>query len=240
MRYKIGRLQNSIATLELKQRTLYQNTLILGEEGSGKTHLANKIRHYVMANGIPTLYLDFSDPSIEKIEEKFKDADTFFYLRFEESDEFEAALDKAIAERRNIYMAANPSYFATKRNVKSKLSRMIQKHDLLENYYYFFHEIESLNGFYTKFEDFIYYIFDLVNMKKYGFTFLAQPNEIFEDSRIKLLFTFLYLGRCSNAHYYNTSVLRSLKTNTFYYQYRMDNRSLLFNQIQSDIAIIDA
>lgn len=240
MRYKIGRLQNSIATLELKQRTLYQNTLILGEEGSGKTHLANKIRHYVMANGIPTLYLDFSDPSIEKIEEKFKDADTFFYLRFEESDEFEAALDKAIAERRNIYMAANPSYFASKRNVKSKLSRMIQKHDLLENYYYFFHEIESLNGFYTKFEDFIYYIFDLVNMKKYGFTFLAQPNEIFEDSRIKLLFTFLYLGRCSNAHYYNTSVLRSLKTNTFYYQYRMDNRSLLFNQIQSDIAIIDA
>lgn len=240
MRYKIGHFQNSIATLELKERTLYQNTLILGEEGSGKTHLANKIRHYVMANGIPTLYLDFSDPSIEKIEEKFKDADTFFYLRFEESDEFEAALDKAIAERRNIYMAANPSYFASKRNVKSKLSRMIQKHDLLENYYYFFHEIESLNGFYTKFEDFIYYIFDLVNMKKYGFTFLAQPNEIFEDSRIKLLFTFLYLGRCSNAHYYNTSVLRSLKTNTFYYQYRMDNRSLLFNQIQSDIAIIDA
>lgn len=240
MRYKIGHFQNSIATLELKERTLYQNTLILGEEGSGKTHLANKIRHYVMANGIPTLYLDFSDPSIEKIEEKFKDADTFFYLRFEESDEFEAALDKAIAERRNIYMAANTSYFASKRNVKSKLSRMIQKHELLENYYYFFHEIESLNGFYTKFEDFIYYIFDLVNMKKYGFTFLAQPNEIFEDSRIKLLFTFLYLGRCSNAHYYNTSVLRSLKTNTFYYQYRMDNRSLLFNQIQSDIAIIDA
>lgn len=240
MRYKIGRLQNSISALELKERTLYQNTLILGEEGSGKTHLANKIRHYVMANKIPTLYIDFSDPSIEKIEEKFKDADTFFYLRFEENDEFEAALDQAIAQRRNIYMAANPSYFATKRNIKSKLSKIIQKHELLENYYYFFHEIESLNGFYTKFEDFIYYIFDLVNMKKYGFTFLAQPNEIFEDSRIKLLFTFLYLGRCSNAHYYNTSVLRSLKTNTFYYQYRMDNRSLLFNQIQSDIAIIDA
>ena len=240
MRYKIGRLQNSISTLELKQRTLFQNTLILGEEGSGKTHLANKIRHYVMANGVPTLYLDFSDPSIEKIEEKFKDSDTFFYLRFEESDEFEASLDKAIAERRNIYMAANPSYFATKRNIKSRLSKMIQKQELLDNYYYFFHEIESLNGFYTKFEDFLYYIFDLVNIKKFGFTFLAQPNEIFEDSRIKLLFTFLYLGRCSNAHYYNTSVLRSLKTNTFFYQYRTDNRSLLFNQIQSDVAIIDA
>lgn len=240
MRYKIGRLQNSISTLELKQRTLFQNTLILGEEGSGKTHLANKIRHYVMANGVPTLYLDFSDPSIEKIEEKFKDSDTFFYLRFEESDEFEASLDKAIAERRNIYMAANPSYFATKRNIKSRLSKMIQKQELLDNYYYFFHEIESLNGFYTKFEDFLYYIFDLVNIKKFGFTFLAQPNEIFEDSRIKLLFTFLYLGRCSNAHYYNTSVLRSLKTNTFFYQYRLDNRSLLFNQIESDVAIIDA
>jgi hypothetical protein len=240
MRYKIGHFQNSISSLELKERTLYQNTLILGEEGSGKTHLANKIRHYVMENNIPTLYIDFSNPSIEKIEEKFKDSDTFFYLRFEETDEFEASLDKAIEERRNIYMAANPSYFTNKRNVKSRLSRMIQKHELLDNYYYFFHEIESLNGFYTKFEDFLYYIFDLVNIKKFGFTFLAQPNEIFEDSRIKLLFTFLYLGRCSNAHYYNTSVLRSLKTNTFYYQYRMDNRSLLFNQIQSDIAIIDA
>lgn len=239
MGYKIGHFQNSISALELRERTLYQNTLILGEEGSGKTHLANKIRRYVMENCIPTLYIDFSDPSIEKIEEKFKDSDTFFYLRFEESDEFEAVLDKAIEERRNIYMAANPSYFSNKRNVKSKLSRMIQKHELLDNYYYFFHEIESLNGFYTKFEDFLYYIFDLVNIKKFGFTFLAQPNEIFEDSRIKLLFTFLYLGRCSNAHYYNTSVLRSLKTNTFFYQYRTDNRSLLFNQIQSDVAIID-
>ena len=239
MRYKIGHFQNSISALELKERTLYQNTLILGEEGSGKTHLANKIRRYVMKNNIPTLYIDFSDPSIEKIEAKFKDSDTFFYLRFEESDEFEAVLDKAIEERRNIYMAANPSFFTNKRNVKSKLSRMIQKHELLDNYYYFFHEIESLNGFYTKFEDFLYYIFNLVNVKKYGFTFLAQPNEIFEDSRIKLLFTFLYLGRCSHAHYYNTSVLRSLKTNTFFYQYRTDNRSLLFNQIESDIAIID-
>lgn len=225
--------------LELKERTLYQNTLILGEEGSGKTHLANKIRHYVMANGIPTLYLDFSDPSVEQIEEKFKDSDTFFYLRFEETEAFETALNEAIQERRNIYMAVNPSYFASKRSVKSKLSQVIQKQELLENYYYFFQDIASLNGFYTKFEDFLYYIFDLVNLKKFGFTFLTQPHEIFEDPRVKLLFTFLYLGRCSNAHYYNTSVLLSLATNTFYYQYRMDNRSLLFNQIKSDIAIID-
>jgi hypothetical protein len=225
--------------LELKERTLYQNTLILGEEGSGKTHLANKIRHYVMKNGVPTLYLDFSDPSVEQIEEKFKDADTFFYLRFEETDAFETALNEAIHERRNIYMAVNPSYFASKKSIKSKLSQVIQKQELLENYYYFFQDIASLNGFYTKFEDFLYYIFDLVNLKKYGFTFLTQPHEIFEDPRVKLLFTFLYLGRCSNAHYYNTAVLRSLKTNTFYYQFRMDNRSLLFNPIQSDIAIID-
>jgi hypothetical protein len=136
-------------------------------------------------------------------------------------------------------MAVDPSFFASKRSVKSQLSKTIQKRELLENYYYFFQEIESLNGFYTKFEDFIYYIFDLINMKKYGFTFLTLPNEIFEDSRIKLLFTFLYLGRCSNANYYNTAVLRSLKTNTFYYQHRVDNRSLLFNRIEADIAIID-
>ncbi|MCX6074394.1 MAG: ATP-binding protein [Campylobacterales bacterium] len=239
MKQRIGIFKNSIAVLELKERTLYQNTLILGEEGSGKTHLANKIRHYVMANGIPTLYLDFSDPSVEQIEEKFKDSDTFFYLRFEETEAFETALNEAIQERRNIYMAVNPSYFASKRSVKSKLSQVIQKQELLENYYYFFQDIASLNGFYTKFEDFLYYIFDLVNLKKFGFTFLTQPHEIFEDPRVKLLFTFLYLGRCSNAHYYNTAVLRSLKTNTFYYQYRMDNRSLLFNPIQSDIAIID-
>jgi hypothetical protein len=218
---------------------LYQNTLILGEEGSGKTLLASKIRHFVMLCGIPTLYLDFSNPSVEKIEEKFKDSESFFYLRFEESESFEEALNAAIAEKKNIYMAVDPSFFATKRSVKSQLSKTIQKRELLENYYYFFQEIESLNGFYTKFEDFIYYIFDLINMKKYGFTFLALPNEIFEDSRIKLLFTFLYLGRCSNAHYYNTAVLRSLKTNTFYYQHRVDNRSLLFNRIEGDIAIID-
>lgn len=239
MRAKIGTFKNSIATLDLNERTLYQNTLILGEEGSGKTHLANKIRHFVMACGVPTLYLDFSDPSIDQIEEKFKIDEAFFYLRFDESEEFDAALNKAIAEGKNIYMAVNPNYFASKRNIKSKLSQMIQKPELLEKYYYFFHEIANLDGFYTKFEDFLYYIFDLVNLKKFGFTFLTQPHEIFEDPRIKLLFTFLYLGRCSNAHYYNTSVLRSLATNTFYYQYRMDNRSLLFNQIKSDIAIID-
>lgn len=240
MRYKIGKFKNSIATLELKDRSLYQNTLILGEEGSGKTHLANKIRHFVMACGVPTLYLDFSDPLVDQIEEKFKSDEAFFYLRFDESEEFDNALNKAIDERKNIYMAVNPSYFASKRSVKSKLSQMIQKQELLDNYYYFFHEIANLDGFYTKFEDFLYYIFDLVNLKKFGFTFLTQPHEIFEDPRIKLLFTFLYLGRCSNAHYYNTSVLRSLKTNTFYFQFRTDNRSLLFNQIQSDIAIIDA
>ncbi len=239
MRAKIGTFKNSIATLELTQRTLYQNTLILGEEGSGKTHLANKIRHFVMACGIPTLYLDFSDPAIDQIEDKFKIDEAFFYLRFDESEEFDAALNKAIGEDKNIYMAVNPNYFASKRNIKSKLSQMIQKRELLEKYYYFFHEIANLDGFYTKFEDFLYYIFDLVNLKKFGFTFLTQPHETFEDPRIKLLFTFLYLGRCSNAHYYNTSVLRSLATNTFYYQYRMDNRSLLFNQIKSDIAIID-
>jgi hypothetical protein len=34
--------------------------------------------------------------------------------------------------------------------------------------------------------------------------------------------------------------LRSMEPNTFLYQHRVDNRSLLFNNIQSDIVFIDA
>lgn len=239
MKRKIGKFQGSIATLELQDRVLTENTLILAEPGSGKTHLANKIREFVIASGLPTLYLDFSDPEVDQIEERFKHGSEFFYMRFDESDEFDAALDKAIAERKNIYMAVNPSYFASKRDIKSKLSRMMQKRELMENYYYFMQEIASLEGFYTKFEDFIFYIFDLVNLKKFGLTFLTQPHEIFENPRIKLLFSFLYIGRCSNAYYYNTTVLRNMKPHTFLYQHRVDNRSLLFNSIQSDIVNID-
>lgn len=239
MKRKIGHFKSSIANHELHDRVLVENTLILGETGSGKTHLANKIRKFINAAGLPTLYLDFSDPTIEQIEERFKDSGDFHYMRFDESDAFETAFDEAVEQRRNIYMAVNPSYFASKREIKSKLSKTIQKRELLENYYYFMHDIANLNGFYTKFEDFIFYIFDLVNLKKYGLTFLTQPHEIFENPRIKLIFSFLYLGRCSSAYYYNTTVLRSLAHNTFYYQMRVDNRSLLFNNIQSDIVFID-
>lgn len=239
MKRIIGTFKSSIAKLELHDRVLRENTLILAEPDSGKTHLANKIREFVIANAIPTLYLDFSNPEIDQIEERFKNGAEFFYMRFDESDEFNGALDTAIAERKNIYMAVNPSFFASKRDVKSKLSQMMQKRELLENYYYFMQEIASLEGFYTKFEDFIFYIFDLVNLKKFGLTFLTQPHEIFENPRIKLLFSFLYIGRCSNAYYYNTTVLRNMKPHTFLYQHRVDNRSLLFNSIQSDIVYID-
>lgn len=239
MKRKIGKFKSSIATLELQDRVLTENTLILAEPGSGKTHLANKIREFVIGSGLPTLYLDFSDPEVDQIEERFKHGSEFFYMRFDESDEFDAALDAAIAERHNIYMAVNPSYFAGKREIKSKLSRMMQKPELLNSYYYFMQEIQSMEGFYTKFEDFIFYIFDLVNLKKFGLTFLTQPHEIFENPRIKLLFSFLYIGRCSNAYYYNTTVLRNMQPNTFLYQHRVDNRSLLFNNIQSDIVDID-
>lgn len=239
MKRKIGKFKSSISTLELKDRVLSENTLILAEPDSGKTHLANKIREFVIESGLPTLYLDFSDPEEEQIEERFKHGSDFLYMRFDESDEFNTALDAAIAERRNIYMAVNPSYFASKRDIKSKLSQMMQKRELLENYYYFMQEISSLEGFYTKFEDFIFYIFDLVNLKKFGLTFLAQPHEMFENPRIKLLFSFLFVGRCSNAYYYNTTVLRNMKPHTFLYQHRVDNRSLLFNSIQSDIVYID-
>jgi DNA helicase HerA-like ATPase len=239
MKRKIGQFKNSIAPLELKDRILNENTLILAESGSGKTHLANKIREFVISLGIPTLYLDFSDPEIDQIEDRYKNGDDFNYMRFDESEEFNTALDKAISERKSIYMAVNPSYFATKRDVKSKLSQMFQKRELLDNYYYFMHEIANLNGFYTKFEDFMFYIFDLVNLKKFGLTFLTQPHPIFENPRIKLLFSFLYLGRCSNSDYYNTNILRTLPRNTFLYQQRVDNRSLLFNNIQSDMVEID-
>ena len=240
MKRKIGHFKNSIANLELHDRMLRENTLILAEPGSGKTHLANKIREFIIASGMPTLYLDFSDPEVDQIEERFKHGSDFHYMRFDESDAFNEALDQAIAERQNIYMAVNPSYFASKREIKSKLSQMIQKRELMDNYYYFMQDISNVEGFHKKFEDFIFYIFDLVNLKKCGLTFLSQPLEIFENPRIKLIFSFLFVGRCSNAYYYNTTVLRNMKPNTFLYQYRVDNRSLLFNNIQSDIVMIDA
>lgn len=240
MKRKIGKFKSSIATLELQDRVLRENTLILAEPGSGKTHLANKIRAFVIDSGIPTLYLDFSNPTPDQVEEKFKISSEFHYMCFDESDAFNDALDAAIAARQNIYMAVSPSFFASKREIKSKLSQMMQKRELLENYYYIMQEIASLEGFYTKFEDFMFYIFDLVNLKKFGLTFLAQPHEMFENPRIKLLFSFLFVGRCTNAYYYNTTVLRSMEPNTFLYQHRVDNRSLLFNNIQSDIVFIDA
>jgi hypothetical protein len=240
MNAKIGTFKNSIADLKLEPRVLRTNTLILAEEGSGKTHLASKIRKFVMENGVPTLYLDFSDPEPEAVEPRFRESEAFFYMRFEESDAFDDALAEAIAARKDIYMAVNPNYFSNKRDIKSRLSHMLQTPALLENYYYFFHEISCLNAFYTKFEDFLLYIFSLVNMKKFGLTFLSQPHEIFEDPRIKLLFTFLFLGKCSNANYFNTAELKSFKPHTFYYQYRLDHKTLLFNRVKGDIVTIDA
>ncbi len=236
---KIGTFKSSIADLKLEERMLRANTLILAEEGSGKTHLASKIRRFVIENEVPTLYLDFSDPEIDDVEARFRD-ENFHYMRFEESDAFDAALAEATAGRRDIYMAVNPRFFSNKRDVKSRLSQMLQTPELLENYYYFFHEISCLNAFYTKFEDFLLYIFNIVNMKQFGLTFLSQPHETFEDPRIKLLFTFLFLGKCTNANYFNTAELKNFKPNTFYYQYRMDHKTLLFNRVKGDVVYIDA
>jgi len=238
MNQKIGKFKNSIANLELVERVITQNTIIMAEEGSGKTHLSNTIREYVMDNNIPTLYLDFSDPDIDAVEARFKKSGRFFYIRFEESDAFDAALQEAICRRENIYMAVNPNYFSYKHDIKSRLSRTIQSPELLENYYYFFHEISLLNAFYAKFEDFMFYILSLVNLKKYGLTFLTQPNEVFEDHKIKLIFSFLYLGKCTNTDYHDVQ-LRTLPAHTFIYQYRKDRRTLLFNVIQSGMVTID-
>ena len=239
MNRRIGQFKSSIAPLTLKEGSLYKNTLILAEEGSGKTHLANLIRNFVIDQGVPTLYLDFSDPEPETVEERFKEPGRFNYIRFEESDAFKAKLNEAIARNESIYMAVNPKYFSNKRDVKSEVSKMLQTQDLLDGYYYFFHELANLNAFYTKFEDFLLYTLSLVQVKKYGLTFLTQPHEIFESAELKLLFSYLFLGKCSNANYYNTTVLKNLPPHTFYFQYRTDQRSLLFNPVRSDIVYID-
>jgi len=238
MRDKLGQYESSINTLKLEKRSLFRNTLILGEEGAGKTNLACKIRNYAIDSGVPTLYVDFSDSHEDKIELRYKD-EHFNYIQFEESELFEEELNKLIAEKKHIYLSVNSKYFSYKRDIKSKLTKTLQTKELLDNYYYFFHDIESLNGFYTKFEDFLIYMLSFLNLKKYGLTFLAQPHISFENPQVKLLFTFLYLGQCTNFAYFNTANLKKLRKNRFFYQYRTDHRTLLFNDIKSNIVQID-
>lgn len=237
MHRKIGTIHNSIAQLELKETIFDANSLIIAQEGSGKTHLASLIRQFIIDHDIPTLYLDFSNSTLESVEARFKD-EHFNFLCFEESDAFDQQLDALIAEKKNIYLSIDPNFFAKTRQEKSRLSKTIQKESLLENYYYFFHEIARLNAFYTQFEDFLLYLFDLVNMKKLGLTFLTQPNSIFENQHIKLLFTNLFVGRSQTQNYYNTSDLRTLEPHQFIYQSRVDNHSLLFNDIRTDMVYI--
>ncbi|QSZ40786.1 ATP-binding protein [Sulfurimonas aquatica] len=238
MRNKIGKYDNKINALELKDRMLCLNTLILAEQGSGKTNLACKIRNFAIDSNVPTFYMDFSNSFEENIELRYKDS-YFNYIQFSESEEFDKQLAELIKEKKHIYMAVSPEYFSNKKDERSKLSKTIANTDLLQNYYYFFHDIENLNGFYTKFEDFLLYMLGLMNMQKYGFTFLAQPHSIFENQNIKLLFSFLYLGRCSNLNYFNTSILKTLDKNRFYYQARTDSPTLLFNKIESNLVTVD-
>ncbi|MCX6075268.1 MAG: ATP-binding protein [Campylobacterales bacterium] len=238
MRNVIGKFESSINALKLEERALRYNTLILAEEGAGKTNLACKIRNYVVDSGVATLYLDFADSNVDEIEPRYKD-EHFNYIKFDESDAFKIELDKLIADKKHIYMAVDPRYFSNKRDVTSKLTQTLQTQGLLENYYYFFHDIKNLDGFYTKFEDFLLYMLGFLNLKKYGFTFLAQPHEIFENPQLKLLFTFLYLGKCSNLEYYNTAQLKTLAKNEFFHQYRTSHRTLLFNNIISNLVKID-
>jgi hypothetical protein len=238
MRDTIGKYLDTIDALRLEERMLCHNTLILGEVGSGKTNLACRIRNFVIDNSVPTLYMDFANSHEEEVELRYKDAH-FNYIQFEESDAFDVAFNELVAEKKHIYMAVDPKFFARKRDHKSKLSKIISQKELLDNYYYFFHDIENLNGFYTKFEDFLLYMLSFANLQKYGFTFLAQPHEIFEKPQLKLLFSSLYLGKCSNANYYNTAILKTLKKNKFYHQYRTAYPTLLFNEIISSMVKID-
>jgi len=238
MRDTIGKHLDTIDALKLEERMLYHNTLILGEQGSGKTNLACKIRNYVIDNNVPTLYMDFANSYEDDVELRYKD-EHFNYIRFEESEAFEIAFAKLVTEKKHIYMAVDPHFFAKRRDERSKLSEIISQKELLDNYYYFFHDIESLNGFYTQFEDFLLYMLSFANIQKYGFTFLAQPHETFENPHLKLLFSFLFLGKCSNANYYNTALLRTLNKNKFLYQCRTAYPTLLFNEIVSSMIKTD-
>ncbi len=238
MRDTIGKYLDTIDALRLEKRLLHHNMLILGEQGSGKTNLACRVRNYVIDNDVPTLYMDFNNSNEDDVELRYKD-EHFNYIRFDESDEFDEAFQALISAKKHVYMAVDPNFFARKRDERSKLSQIISQQFLLDNYYYFFHDIENLNGFYTQFEDFLLYMLSFVNLQKYGFTFLAQPHETFENPHLKLLFSFLFVGKCSNANYYNTSILKTLKKNKFYYQYRTDHPTLLFNEIQSSMVKID-
>jgi hypothetical protein len=238
MRDLIGRYENSIDSLRLKPRILTTNTLILGEEGSGKTNLACKIRNYAIDNDVPTLYLDFSNSNIDEIEIRYKDVH-FNYIQYDETTLFVEEFEALVAEKKHIYMAVNPNFFATKRDIKSRLTQTLQMPELLENYYYFFHDIANLNGFYTRFEDFLLYMLSLFNLKKYGITFLTQPHSTFENAQLKLLFTFLFVGKCSNLEYYNTAVLKTLPKNNFLFQQRQANRTLLFNDIKTSMVFIN-
>lgn len=238
MRDVLGKYVSSIDTLRLEERVLYYNTLILAEKGSGKTNLACKIRNFVIDNEIPTFYIDFANSTEAEIEECYKDA-FFNYIQFDESEAFEEKFAALVDEKKHIYMAVDPNFFGTRKDVRSKLTQTLQTSGLLKNYYYFFHDIENLNGFYEKFEDFLLYMLNFLNIKKYGLAFLSQPNLMFENAQVKLLFTFLYVGKCSNLDYFNTSILKALPKNKFLYQARQAHPTLLFNDIKSSLVVID-
>ncbi|WP_457743527.1 ATP-binding protein [Sulfurimonas sp.] len=238
MRSVIGKYLDTIDALKLEKRLLSHNTLILGEQGSGKTNLACKIRNYVIDNGVATLYMDFNNSHEDDVELRYKD-EHFNYIQFSETEEFDKNFQALVDANKHIYMAVDPQYFSRKKDERSKLSQIISQQSLLDNYYYFFHDIENLNGFYTQFEDFLLYMLSFVNLQKHGFTFLAQPHETFENPHIKLLFSFLFVGKCSNANYFNTAILKTLKKNKFYYQHRTAHPTLLFNDILSSMVKID-
>jgi len=193
-----------------------------------KSNLSGKLHRYLLIDELPT---NFRSYDVKEV-----------YVRglfFEESENFDETFAKLVAQKKHIYMAVDPNFFATKREKKSKLSRVISQQALLDDYYYFFHDIENLNGFYTKFEDFLLYMLSFANLQKHGFTFLAQPHQTFENPHLKLLFSFLYVGKCSNANYFNTAILKTLKKNHFYYQHRTAYPTLLFNDIKSSMVKID-
>lgn len=110
MRDKLGKYVSSINTLKVEERALYYNTLILAEEGAGKTNLACRIRNFVIDSNVATLYLDFSNSEEHEIEYRYKD-EPFNYIKFDESDAFQEKFNALVEAKKHIYMAVDPNFF---------------------------------------------------------------------------------------------------------------------------------
>lgn len=231
----IGKYKNGIGFFELTDMFLTTNTLIIAEKDAGKTHLGSKIKEYVISRNVPVIHFDFENLDESDLESFYQNEN---YIRFEESEAFEARLNEMIEQKKNIYMSVNPNYFSGLSTIKSKLSETIEKKELLDNYYYFFKNLAYLSNFYDQHADFLFEFFKLLEVKKYGLTFLTQPHDIFIDKRIKTKFNQLFVGKNTQSRFFNTYMLSHLDKHEFCYQYRKDHKTFFFDAIRNEMVYI--